>query len=108
MTMFDAVCTTCGNTYQWHANADPKPQHPFNDGTRSVSEMFGKKLPDGSRTKPGDVMQIQVMEQAWPFDPVLRQALIDKGLLTPDDLRNAESKIRAVTAQFGATGNESS
>jgi hypothetical protein len=35
-----------------------------------------------------------------PFDPVLRQALIDKGVLTPDDLRDAEAKIMVITGQF--------
>jgi hypothetical protein len=35
-----------------------------------------------------------------PFDPVLRQALIDKGLLTVDDLRDAETKVLMVSGQF--------
>jgi hypothetical protein len=38
----------------------------------------------------------------WPFDPVLRQALIAKGVITPEDLRMAEDQIRAVTASFDA------
>jgi hypothetical protein len=33
-----------------------------------------------------------------PFDPVLRQALIDAGVITPRDLTVAEEKIRSVTA----------
>jgi hypothetical protein len=44
-----------------------------------------------------------------PFDPVLRMALIDKGIITPDDLRTAEEKIHAttiaVTRQFTLGGN---
>lgn len=36
----------------------------------------------------------------FPFDPVLRQALVDKGILTPDDLKNAEAKIRMITGEM--------
>jgi hypothetical protein len=35
----------------------------------------------------------------WPFDPVLRMALITKGVLTVDDLRKAEDTIRATNGQ---------
>lgn len=35
---------------------------------------------------------------AGSIDPVLRQALIDKNILTPKDLSDAESKIVAVSA----------
>jgi hypothetical protein len=34
------------------------------------------------------------------MDPVLRQALIDGGILTPDDLKRAEEKIIAITGMF--------
>jgi hypothetical protein len=43
----------------------------------------------------------------YPIDPVLRVALINKGVITPEDLRNAEEVIRATTAQFEATVKES-
>lgn len=92
-------CKTCGNTWDWHqANVT---QHAYNDGSISVSQTFGQKMPDGSRSTPGGAPVVtEVHEQAWPFDPVLRQALIDKGVLSPEDLREAEDKIRAVTSQM--------
>jgi hypothetical protein len=37
---------------------------------------------------------------AYPFDPILRQALIDKGVITPQDLADAQAKIEVVTAVF--------
>jgi hypothetical protein len=39
-----------------------------------------------------------------PIDPVLRQALVDKGVLTPQDLREAEEKIHAITGLFNQQG----
>jgi hypothetical protein len=49
------------------------------------------------------------MPAQWPFDPVLRQALVDKGLLTADDLRVAEAKIRDMSVIFnqGGSGGQS-
>lgn len=100
-----SVCKTCGNTWAWHMNN--QTQHPFNDGTIPTSQTFGKRLPDGTRSAPGTASQGEttaVSEAPWPFDPVLRQALIDKGVLVPEDLTAAEAKIRAVTNQFAASG----
>lgn len=37
-----------------------------------------------------------------PFDPVLRTALIDAGVLTIQDLENAERKINLMTAEVTA------
>jgi len=94
----NAKCTTCSNTWIWHQANETR--HEFNDGTKPASETFGKKLPDGGRTKPGGNAEVTVEEARWPFDPILRQALIDKGIITADDLTNAEKTIRAVTDQF--------
>lgn len=97
-------CTTCGKSHRELAESGTFPKHSFNDGTLGASATFGKKLPDGSRTPPGNQPVTIVQEAPWPFDPVLRQALIDKGVITPEDLKSAEEKIRAVTAQFAASG----
>jgi hypothetical protein len=91
----NAKCTTCSNSWLWHQTNESR--HAFNDGTMGAAETFGKKLASGDRTKPGQ--PVEVVEARWPFDPVLRQALIDKGIITPDDLTDAEKKIRAVTDQ---------
>ena len=95
----NAKCTTCSNSWLWHQSNGDEIRHPFNDGSKPASETFGKKLPDGGRTKPGQ-QPVTVQEARWPFDPVLRQALMDAGLITPQDLTEAEKKIRAVTDNF--------
>lgn len=92
----DDQCKFCQQTRQWHDDNNPK--HPFNDGTLPHSAAFGVRRSDGSRGPAPS--RGNVPPPAWPFDPVLRQALIDKGLLTPEDLTVAENKIRAVTAQI--------
>jgi len=98
----DPKCTTCGIR---QSNHPVGVRHAFNDGSMTASETFGQRRPDGSRgPAPTSGPQVQVVEQPWPFDPVLRQALIDKGVITPDDLVNAERTIRAVTAQFMSGG----
>lgn len=102
--MQTSSCTTCGNSHEWHQ--EYKPRHPFNDGSVPTSATFGRRTPDGGRRTgsgpqrgsegPQHVDPIAVA----PFDPVLRQALIDRGVVTPEDLSQAEDKIRAITAQF--------
>jgi hypothetical protein len=98
----NAICKTCANPWLWHQNNETR--HAFNDGTMPTSETFGKKLPDGGgRTPPTGAAPV-VEEARWPFDPVLRQALIDRGVITPEDLTTAEATIRAVTDNFKAAG----
>lgn len=83
----EPICQTCHKTHPWPDGTVPR--HKFNPGGSQFQELAADKKP-----------LPEVKESQWPFDPVLRQALIDKGILTPEDLFNAEAKIRAVTAQF--------
>jgi hypothetical protein len=78
--------------------------HPFNDGQAGAAAFLGVKKRDrGNPTSDGGkTPQRGSQVSPWPFDPVLRQALINKGVLTPDDLRQAEEQIHAVTASFDA------
>lgn len=98
-------CETCSQTWGWHMTN--QTQHEFNDGSIPTSETFGKRGADGKRVPAGKSASGEtgaVVQGQWPFDPVLRQALINKGVLTPEDLSAAEAQIRAVTAQFQASG----
>lgn len=79
-------CQTCNKPHPWDDGT--MPQHPFNDGSLVGSAVL---------RAPETVVQTPF---AHPFDPVLRQALIDKGVLTPDDLRDAEAKINVVTGRM--------
>jgi hypothetical protein len=107
MTDQIVTCHTCKKSgdprvaNEWHPF-----RHPINvNGTIPSTETFGKTPPDrlGGSGHPIPPRDAHVNVQTMPFDPVLRQALVDKGILTPDDLREAEAKIRVVTGQFQET-----
>jgi hypothetical protein len=96
----DPKCKTCDQTLSWHKDNADVVRHDFNPGSLPTSATFGTRRGDGPRQP---VLAAQRGSQAplpWPHDPVLRQALVDKGVITPDDLRNAEAKIMVVTGQF--------
>lgn len=107
MTSEDDKCRTCGNSRFWHETH--QPMHPFNDGQAGAQAFLGAKKRDRRDTPDQDAKSPQRGAQTaeWPFDPVLRQALMDAGLITPDMLRAAEDKIRAVTGQFEQAVRES-
>lgn len=93
-------CTICSHVKSNHGAF----RHPFSEPKNpiSTSQVFGKPRTDrtgGSGRGPA-MDQPQVSVQSFPFDPVLRQALIDKGVITPDDLLVAQSKIIVVNQMF--------
>ncbi len=82
-TSDDPTCATCGRPH----GGDYQPRHPF----RSEGSALVWEPPKGDVTaKPS----------RFPIDPVLRQALVDRGVITPQDLKDAEAKIQAVTGVF--------
>lgn len=94
------VCVTCGQTWEWHIKY--QPEHAFNDGSLPPSATFARRRADGSRgTTPAAHGGSEPVVRAvrYPFDPVLRQALVNKGILTPQDLRDAEEMIRITTGE---------
>jgi hypothetical protein len=100
-------CETCGNSWGWHQ--EEKPVHPFNNGDAGATAFLGKR---GDRTHQRDRNEPQQPSQdpprvVWPTDPVLRIALINKGVLTADDLRAAEEGLRAAMGDVLSKGAES-
>lgn len=96
-------CVTCGRSHPFQDGT--MPRHPFNDGSLPGSATFGDKTIGGTRVAPNaHEDSVQVIASEWPFDPVLRMALIEKGVLVPEDLVRAEATIRAATNQFANTG----
>lgn len=67
--------------------------HPFRHALQTTMG-HGIVVPDDEPQTPA------VKQSSMPFDPVLRQALVDKGVLTVEDLRAAEEKIRAISGMF--------
>lgn len=84
-------CTMCGKTLGNHQGM----RHPYSP--EGVEWGMSVQVNDKPTELPAGMRAI-----SSPFDPILRQALIDKGVITPDDLLNAEAKIKAVTNDFNS------
>jgi hypothetical protein len=89
------TCVTCntsgeGDPRDWHQG-----RHPFRSADDARAGVGWKGPSDARSDEKPDVRPIRT-----PHDPVLRQALIDKGVLTPQDLRDAEDKIMMISDIF--------
>lgn len=82
-------CGTCGQSWQWHRDNRPRHDYTPPGGAGGINVT-----PPRTDTPP----TTRVI--SGPFDPVLRQALMDAGIITPAMLRAAEQKIMVVTNQF--------
>lgn len=86
MTTSERTCTVCGDAESVHAD---RRIHPFiAPGNELPASMFNRK-------NRGEASQARVQ---LPFDPVLRQALLDRGILTIEDMKLAEQKVVAIMA----------
>lgn len=80
------VCVMCNNTRLWHKNNSVR--HPFSMVNGELHPPPpGPKIVEG----PG------IVKMSTPFDPVLRMVLINKGIITTDDLDAAEKIIKHLT-----------
>lgn len=100
--MPDEECTVCG------PGVVHKPDmiHPYTPDGGSKRWLGARRDRNDGKTAPRATQGAETVPVAssWPFDPVLRQALIDKGVLTPDDLRDAERKIHEMSVVFNQGG----
>lgn len=81
------LCTMCNRPEDGHVGM----RHPFTM-PGSVQRLEGPEM-------TGVVRQSQAPEM--PFDPVLRMALINTGVLTPQDLTDAERIIASISGRGG-------
>lgn len=92
------ICVMCNNTREWHASHFAR--HAFS--------MIATELRDTSR--PARRAQTQsergITHTSMPFDPVLRMALIQKGVITLDDIHAAERLINVLSDQVNETIGE--
>lgn len=88
-TATSPLCTVC----QRPENDHPF-RHPFTTAEQqnANTDWLGPKDPAKQQSNAAP---------SFPFDPVLRQALITKGVLTPEDLTAADKMIRAVSGILG-------
>lgn len=101
----DTKCRTDGLSYEWHQKHQPKhvfrpeeePTPSQQDALAAQANGFDRStaaiaaLPPATPTTPVPIRTL-------PADPVLRMALIQKGLITPEDLSKAEETIFATQA----------
>lgn len=108
------ICHTCDNSRAWHEQF--KPIHPFNNGDSGAKAFLNTGRARDPRSDRNGAQRASETPPTvvWPSDPVLRIALINKGVLTADDLRTAEEGLRAAMGdalrgapQWSATGEGS-
>lgn len=96
-------CTVCHRREDNH-----NVRHAFTaPGDRlDVAETFAKPSERPPRhTMPDEQLPSLTGALSVPFDPILRLALIDKGIITPDDLADAQRKMSAMNAEVLGDGN---
>lgn len=76
------LCRICGSPRDSHGDRI----HPFTPPGVPVDQTFLRPR------------QQQAGQSNLPFDPVLRQALLDRGILTPADIREAEVKVQMIVS----------
>lgn len=96
--LFVKICVVCNRTEDKHDSPDVR--HVFTpEGIAVDASQFGPKRSD--RTRGGDDTRRHVPTTygaaQMPFDPVLRQALVNKGIITPEDLDEASKQIQMFT-----------
>lgn len=92
----------CGNEYPWHVTSGAR--HPYTpDGVE-----WDMGVTDNPTRAAADDSGPTVRMVAGPLDAVLRMALVDKGILTPDDLQAAEKKLNTWTAVLGVRTGDGS
>lgn len=90
------VCTVCHRPAEGHNARHPfiGPKDSLNAGTTG---WLKPKDPDPVVLSPtGNTSSPVIQTSSLPFDPVLRTALLKKGVLTMADLEEADAFIRAV------------
>lgn len=106
-------CTICNQTRKWHE--DHKPKHKFVEpggdpqiqrvddrssnsktiqpGLTPEEEALRKRLREPGRVMPlGDGPTF-----GFTSDPVLRMLLVEKGVITPEELSATEAKLQAIS-----------
>ncbi len=100
------TCVVCGRTENDHTSNDVR--HVFTpEGVRVDTSQFGPKRSEragrGDDTRRHNPITYGASQDV-PFDPVLRQALVNKGIITFEDLDEASKQIQMFTQAI--TGRE--
>lgn len=98
-------CQTCGQTKGWH-EANPGTRHPFNSGQDGATDFLKRRGGRDPQRRGSDAQRgAETPQIVSPGnDPVLRIALINRGVLTPADLVVAEEQLRAALMEVQQYG----
>lgn len=97
------VCNACGRTSDDHTGM----RHPFSPKGASTSWLKPQKIQAPDVRKFQQEMETRPSSPP-PFDPVLRQALIAKGVITAEELADADKLIRALGLGGALSGSAES
>jgi len=96
-------CRMCGNSWEWHKSHFAR--HPYTP-SNATNELRDTSHPDKPVKTDTDV---PIVHTTTPFDPVLRLALIEKGIISTGDLTAAQEKLgvlmRLVDDKLGDQGD---
>lgn len=89
------LCTLCKNDREWHRENNPR--HPFTppEGSLAFLGDGNKARQEAKERHPSRPVKVL---QGLPSDPALRILLIEKGLVTQDELNDVERRIREAQA----------
>jgi hypothetical protein len=99
----DDRCRVCGQTFGWHE--ENQPRHPFTPEGASLDFLKRPKDRDRSGRKTSQSPAEPPVIASMAHDPVVRIALINRGILTPADLMVAEAQLRDALAVAQEGGN---
>lgn len=91
-TLATLKCAICNQTEAWHRQHKPKHAFTLSPGDLRMAEYTPEANVPQPPAKPSRPL--------LPSDPVLRKVLIDKGLITLDDIEAAEREIAALSGAF--------
>lgn len=102
----DDRCLTCGQTFGWHQ--ENSTRHPFNSGQDGATAFLKRQGGRDDQRRGSGVQQGSEGPQIVSpgNDPVLRIALINRGVLTPADLIVAEEQLRQALAEIQERGSD--
>lgn len=81
------TCRTCGK---------PEEPHNFRHPFVSTDDPYSTDGLGPSKNKQAEQALHPAGRQGMPIDPVLRIALINKGVITPDDLAEAQKMMQVL------------
>ena len=89
-------CTVCGNNLVWHI--DNGARHPYTPEGVEWNMSMHHTTQTAHPSSEAPVMRVLTN---GPVDPVLRMALVDAGVITPEQIKRAEEDYKRTMNMLG-------